>query len=359
MPPTIAVETDPAPPVPPGPAPDPTPTDPTPAVPIALPDGDPAAGALALLHVVRPDADGVLAARLERLEAELSDQVELWRLDTRLTLADFMAHAGRRSKVRAALLARAGTPPATSPAAEVLALLRSVRRWRPAEELRAERSRLIARLRAELDQVEGRIRVLCDRAAGGADLSPPPGEAHRMGLAHSHDGFLAAAAGLLKARLAIRDRLAALDPTADEGRAAAVRQAIAEAGGVEAVTVALAPSMASPAAESAARVRQESGRLADRIRGIDPETRLASELARHREALEARAKELDVDAADERDGAAAAVVAAALTGRLEPIAALESFAGGALPELAAALSAVRGDDAELSAVVAEMIEPRA
>lgn len=333
--------------------------DPTPAGPTAIPDGDPAAAALALLHAARPDASRILAGRIDRVEAELADQVEAARLDGRIALREFLEHAGRRLKLRAALLSRAGTPSADPPAVAVLALARSVRRWRPAEELRAERSRIIPRLRAELDRIEGSIRYLCSQAAAGSDLSPPPGEHHRTGLAHSHDGFLQRCEALLKSRQTIRDRLARLDGQGDAGRAAAVRLALESAGGVDAVAEALAPSMASPAADELARVRRDIEGLFRQIAGTDPETRLAAELSARKATAEARADELRAPIARQRAEAAGALVAGALTGRLESIAALEATAREARPELAAALGGLRGDDAELAAVVEELIAPRA
>jgi hypothetical protein len=61
-----------------------------PAPTIGIPDGDPAAAAMALLRTARPDADAVLRGRIAALGTQCADLVEAARLDPRGTLGDFL-----------------------------------------------------------------------------------------------------------------------------------------------------------------------------------------------------------------------------------------------------------------------------
>lgn len=343
------------PPVLPTAAPSAVPADPP--MDIRIPDGDPAAGALALLAAVRPDAPSILAARIAGIDADLADQVEVYRLNTALPFVGFIRTVGRAVRLRATLRARAGIPSPATPSAEVLALAQAVRRWRTSPELKAERSRIVARLRGELARVERDIRADCDGFARGVVLGiGGEGRHHRAtGLVHQHDEFLRRSEGSLRRRASILGRLGRLDAQGDRGRAAAAAPAIEAAGGVDAVAEALAPAMESPAAAELARVRGQVKALADQIAAIDPETRRAADLARRREVFEARIPALTATAAGERKQAAGSMVAAALTGGLDAIAALASAVGPIFPELAGALEVLRGGEEALAAVVDELV----
>jgi hypothetical protein len=310
------------------------------------------------------------------IDATLADLVEAARLDEPrggrpgMTLADFITHVGRNVKLRHALVARqafhsGAAMPARSPAADVLDLARSVRRWAGAEEFRGERARALGRIRAELDRVEAGLASLCRDARAGSDMvisrpAPvdgvyPPDDPHRTGLTHIHDEFLRRSYKLLTQREALSARLARLDATGDAGRGAAVRDAIERAGGTLDLVEVLAPSMPCHAADELARVRAAAESVTRQLTQIDPATRKAAGLIDRRGELDAQALALEGTAGRQRTSAAAVLVAGALCGGLAAVQALETAARADLPELAATLNRVRAGDAELEVVVAEMI----
>jgi hypothetical protein len=276
-----------------------------------------------------------------------------------------MAHqVGRRVRLRRSLEDRAGQSSPGTAAGELLALVRSVRRWRPGGELKAERTRLVGRLRGELEGVEARLRQLPGGLAAGGELaiSPGPdgdaGHHHRVThLVHQHDEFLRRAAAMLTERAGLLARLARLDADGDAGRSAAVRAAIESAGGEGVLAEALAPTMPSAAVDALAAVRRDVAGLTSRIDSLDPETRAHAELVARRQAAESRAEGLARDATRQRAAAAGSLVSAALAGGLAAIGALEAAVAGIHPELAEALGRLRGDDAALEAVVEELIAP--
>jgi hypothetical protein len=342
---------------PPDPVPSPPPrrVPPAPApVAIAIPDGEPAAAALALLHAVRPDAPSILAGRIEALTRQIADQIEEARLASSITLPEFIGHAARRAKLRRALQVRAGETPEPA-AATVLAAVRAVRRWRPAEEFRRERAKLVERLRGELARAEAGVHHLVAAARAGNGIAHPDQQMEAAGWNHEHDALMLRFEASLKARRDIAHRLAKLDARGDAGRSAAVQSAIQAAGDVDAVVKALAPSMTAAASAELDRVRRAMDDAAGQLDRIDPETRRAAELRQRLEQLRARIPELQWTVAHQQSAAAGAMVAAAIAGPLPAVQALESAVQPALPELAAALNAVRADGADLVNVVAELI----
>lgn len=327
-------------------------------VPMAIPDDlEPAAAALALLQACRPDAAAVLSARIEAIAAELERLIEAARLNTAEPLARFLATVGRLVKLRQTLQARAGQPAGRSPAAEVLDLVRSVRRWRPATELRSERARVIDGIRAELAEVEQGLSAECSSFASGNKLSiGGEGLHHRTtGLVHEHDEFLRRAEELLKARATLRGRMAALDGTGDGGRAAMVRSEIDRTGGVDALVDALAPTMTVQAAADLALVRRAAADLTRQLSQIDPETKNAAAMTERRQGLDSRATELEGLVKKQQAASAAGIVAAALTGKLAAVMALETACASIRPALAEACVSVRAGETDLVATIAEMI----
>jgi hypothetical protein len=336
-----------------GPVPQPGPTGP---VPIAIPtDGDPADVAKQLLEAAIPSAPAVLAARIEAIGRQIEDSIEQYRLSPKLGFAEFLPHAINRVKLRRALQARAGTPTDGSAASEVLAIVTSVRRWRPAEEFRRERARRLEAIRLELDRVEGRIRHTLDSARAGSGFAVSDPEAAGSGFNHDHDEVLRRLQKALESRKAVRDRLARLDSHGDGGRSQAVRQAIDSAGGIDALVGALAPRMHGMPAESALeKLRLDMDGIAGQLEVIDPETRLATELTARLAGLDAQIPGLQSAIKQQKGEAAGALVSAAIGGTLSGIQSLES-AVPFRPELAAALNAIRASDDDLVNVVAELI----
>jgi hypothetical protein len=335
-----------------GPVPLPGPTGPAPVV---IPDdGEPADIALKLLDQIVPDSRATLAARIAGLDGQVADLIERFRLNTREGFGSFVEHVGRIAKARRALLVRAGETPEPA-AVTALAAIKAVRRWRDGAPLKVERSRIVQRLRGELAQVEGRIRHWCDALAGGANLEPAPGEPHKIGLAHSHDGFLSRCQQMLEERQSLKARLGRLDPETDAGRSRAVQAAVAAVGGADVVVAKLAPTQTAEASAELDKVRRDMEGLSDRLETIDPETNLATALVAELASLDGRVAGLQATIKAQKSSLAAGQVGAATSGVLSAIAALESACAGALPELAGALGSLRGDDATLTATIAELI----
>jgi hypothetical protein len=327
---------------------------PVPAVPAIIPDGSPADVALALLTAVCPAAPAVLRDRIDRLTSELADHVEAARLNTKGTLSEYIGHVGRIARARRALLVRARETPEPA-AATALTAIKAVRRWRDGGPLKVERSRIVSRLRAELDQVEGRIRHWCDAAGQGANQEPPPGEPHKIGLAHSHDGFLTRCEEMLKERQSLQARLGRLDPETDAGRARSVQAAVDAAGGADVVVAKLAPSMTAGASAELDKVRRDMEGLGHRLEAIDPETILAASLVAELAVLDGRIPGLQATIKAQKSSQASGLLDAATSGALASVAALASACAGALPDLGSALGALLGDDATLTATVDELI----
>jgi hypothetical protein len=112
----------------------------------------------------------------------------------------------------------------------------------------------------------------------------------------------------------------------------------------------------APASGDAAKVRKDIAALRSQIDAVDPETRHAASLTARLAGLMGRSQDLAALEAEQRTEAARSLVAAATAGGLAAIAALESAVLPIRPELAEVLGRLRGDDPELLAVVAELIE---
>ena len=316
------------------------------------PPCEPAAVALALLLSVCPSAKAELVNRVAALDAELAAQIEQARLDTRITLPEFLKVSGRKAKLRSILAGRleqmdpsvvaAPTPTALT----VHATIRSVRRWRPGSELRIERAKLIGSVRTELDQVEQEIQTLTLTPPG--HMVVPPGGHYQTGLVHQHDEWLRRAETLLARRASIKARLDRLDSTRDDGRMPLVKAAIDKAGGPSIVAESI--RLASPAAAALGQAQRAVDTIVGQIAGVDPETERAAllnaDLVRAKERLE-RAAEASEQAKAQTAGA---IVGRALSGTLAGIAELHARLD-ASSELGRALDTIRGSDTDLVAVV--------
>jgi hypothetical protein len=328
-----------------------------PTHPVPIPEGDPSTAALALLASVRPDAPAVLRSRIQSIDGELDGHVEAARTNERMSLANYVSLVSRRVILRSTLRARAGEAVGRTVEGEVLDLVKAVRRWRTGDGLKAERARIVGQIRAELRTAEESLQALAASFARGAELTiGAGGEHHRTtGLTHQHDEFLRRAEALLSSRETLRARLARLDGLGDAGRADQARAAVEAAGGVDDLVEVLAPSMPSADSAEVPKLKRDVDGLASQLGRIDPDSRLAAELAARLATLEARREELASLAAKQRTAAAGSLVASALAGGLPAIQALESAVRTVRPELAEQLARLRGEEAELLATVAEMI----
>ena len=338
---------------------------PVPSHPLAtIPDGVPAAVALAMLASVCPSARTELAGRVAAVQADVDGLVEQARLDTSITLARFLDAVGRKLRLKATLLARLRALDPSMPAADdtptalrVCQTVRSIRRWRSGSELRAERPRMIAQvvglapggspLPGQLADVERSLQSLMWTPPGSMVIPANQGH-HRAGLVHQHDEWLRRAEALLERRQTLRTQLDRLDPTGDAGRSAMVKEAIDAAGG---------PSIVAESIRHATREAAELGKakravdaIVGGLAGIDPETERAAllnaDLVKAKERLTAAAEASELAKAR----TAGAIVERALSGTLAGIAELQSYLS-ADAELAKALDAIRASDTDLVAVV--------
>jgi hypothetical protein len=318
-------------------------------------DVDPAAAAKQLLESACPDAPSLLAARIEAIGRQVDDLVEQYRLNPKLPFGDFLGFVVNRVKLRRTLEARAGVPTAGSAASEVLGIVTSVRRWRPAEEFRRERSRRIEAIIGELDLVEGSIRHTVESARAGSGFATSDASASAAGLAHDHDEILRRLTKALESRKALRDRLARLDAHGDGGRSQAVQSAIEATGGVDALVGTLAPSMTAAASDALAKVRRDINGIGGQLESIDDESRLYAELSERLEGLRSQVPALQSAIRSQKTDAAGALVSAAIGGTLPAVQALEAAVGDVRPGLASALNTIRADADALLATVAELI----
>jgi hypothetical protein len=340
---------------------------------IELPvDPDPQAAAVALLVAIHPGAAGETRARLDGLDASLSDAVENARTDSRMALSSFLTAVGRNLRLRAVLAERLRR---IDPADETenvnigttgLDLIRQVRRWRSLEEIRRERAALLRRLRDELERSEIRIRQLAVEIGVGPHLVVPQAEVrpdgthaqtdhHRTGLVAPSDEFCRRAERLLTLRSELRSRLDRLDPTGDDGRAATAAEAVAQAGGAAAVAAAIAPTMPAEPPAGMAAAAAEAGRAETLLGRLDPESRAAAEARDRLARAEEKKQALSEGLAARRATMARELVGRALTGRLDALGELAAAVRAHLPALAEAIDQARGDDAELAVAVAELI----
>ena len=183
--------------------------------PVEIPDGEPAAVALALLFQIHPQARAETEARVARCDADLAELVGRAG-GGGIELRAFVALAGKLARLRAILRARLGRPdaPPTDVAAEVLALVRSIRPWSDGADLGREWSRRIALVRAELEGLEQDLQHAARSPTPGRGSDPNTFE-HMLGLCHTTDVWLRMVTDLVERRDSARARLAALGEDLD------------------------------------------------------------------------------------------------------------------------------------------------
>jgi hypothetical protein len=338
-----------------------TPTAPTPMI----PDGDPQSIALALLVAAAPDAPAVLAARVDAATEVLAQLQEHARLEPGLSLEEFIRQAARTLLLRSALrdrqgrldpsLKRSGSPVHV----ELAGLIRSIKRWKTGEELKASRARLAEAWRGRLGAAEAEVQQVVATIRSGATLVVPANQGHHAtGMVHPHDEALRRLEDALTKRAAARDRLARLDPHGDAGRSAAVRDLVGLASGAEALASQIAPGLDAPAKAEAEKCRRQIADVTAKIHSTDDATRLHASLVEQRDGLQGRLQAASDLVLKQQAQSAGSIVAGALAGSLAAVRELEQAVRPVRPELAEALSVVRGDDEAIVSVVAELIAPQ-
>jgi hypothetical protein len=330
-----------------------------PAPPVVIPDGEPADVALRLLAAADPKAAAGVRERLELLHEDLAlNLLERTRLGG-MELTAFVALAAAKVELRRVLEARlAGltgrpAPDRPSPAAEVHALVLSIRGWSDGAELRRHRAARAARALQELAAVEADLRAtLADVRSTRA--SDPNSAAHMRGMVHPQDVWVDLVTSLLARRCAIRARLEALgeDPPA---RAASVGAAV-DAVGVAEVAQAIAGSM--PVCDRVGAIEGQAAAITRELSQLDPDTRKAAELLARRGELDASRAAAAAATDGDRKAAAGELIGRAIAGDPATIAELERLVRGKFPALADALAATRGGDDRLVATVAELLRER-
>jgi hypothetical protein len=327
-------------------------------MPVRIPDGDPGPAALEMLASLVPSTREETKQRIEGLERELLDLQDAARTDEQQELGRFITLTSKKVKMIAALEARlkalgSRVPDRPAAAVAVYNLITSIRRWRDGQALRVERERAIDRLRSEQAQVEADLQNLA--AADGTRISLPTsvasGHHTTTGLIEHADEWLRRAEVLLTRRASIRDRVEALDAGGDKSRALTVTSALADHGGPERVAAAIAVAMPGLTADIN-RTQAVIAELQTRLGRIDPESRAGVDLANRLEDRQAALEEFQKRSLVQQQTEARAIIDAALTGGMKPLAELERLAG---PGLAAAIRSIRGSDAELVAVTDELI----
>jgi hypothetical protein len=306
--------------------------------------------ALKIYASVHADAIPELKARIDGANRAIEDLV-----DTARTRAEFpQAHFRRRAKVyidrrnllsdRLALLQASAPPQRPAVAAEILGLIRSVRRWRDDEDLRRERQAWIGRLNRELAEVELRIRQVADSHAA----------THVIGFDHPSDLWLTKMVQSLTRRGEILEQLRAVG----DDRAARARSvtAIVNSVGEMAIVDGLSPKMLSPD-YSASRIEASIRDVDSQLAGLDEETRRFRDLTADRQRLQDQLGEARGRVEAHRRELASKLVSGASEGSLEHITELGRHVGDH-PELSRALNAARGADSHLIAVVSELLEDR-
>lgn len=326
---------------------------------VEIPDGPPDVAALAWLRQLDASAALSIQVRLNALSRQLGDLVEKARLggfDGAGGLSSFILAAGRGCRVRRELESRLGAiggppgPGRPAAAVEVLAMVRSVRRWADGAEIRAEWVRRAATVQRELASIGSDLAVEAARV-NGAYRSDPNTMAHQEGFADHQDVWLQRAADLIARYQSARARAASLgDDLA--ARAAAVKAAV-KATGPDRIAEAIAPAM--QVEDRAPGLRASADAARKRLASIDPETNLHAELSGEAARLEEAAAKAAAEASAERLARAAAIVQRATTGELGPVSALARLAAGRLPDLAAALATALAGDVQLTATIDEVL----
>jgi hypothetical protein len=326
---------------------------------VAIPEGPPGPGALTMLAAL----DGMTAAktadRVARIGREIDDLVDQARTDEQQELTRFVTLTSRKVKLRAALEARmkalgGKVPERPAASVSVYDLIISIRRWRDGQQLRVERERLIDRLRSEQAEVEASLQnhgMVADGKSTSLPTSVASGHHVTTGLIEHADEWLRRAEVLLARRLDLRRRLEGLDQGGDASRALTVAAALEDAGGIEAATRTIAATQPGLTADIG-RTRGAIAELQARLGRIDPESRAGLDLTQRIQDRQEALEEFQKRSLVQQQTEARAIIDAALTGGLKPLAELERLAG---PALSAAIRSIRGSDTELVAVTSELI----
>jgi hypothetical protein len=318
---------------------------------LALP---PAEAAQRLLRQARAHDAADARSRLAEIGTQLEDLVERARTSN-LSALHFTQQAGgllqERTRLDDVLRLLGQTPPdRADPAAEVLALLQSVRRYRSGgipREFRAIRVK-------SLDKLPDELAALEDHDFGlRATLAAVPHALWGKPVAEWLDKM----AGFISHRQDLRRRLAALDPASDTARREMVASVIDKAGGLDEVAAGLAEKQPVPPGEREAQaVAVAIGGMDRRIAELDNESRAHADLVRERQSHQERHDALLELAKGQRQQMAREKLQAATTGRLDALDALaEMLRDADRAELASSVEAIRGDNAVMTAIVRELI----
>jgi len=324
-------------------------------------EADPFVAAVAGLSLLDPAAAGHTRARVAAIEAEIADALENARLHASTELPGYLQRQATFVRRRTVLenrvqLLEGASSLSSRPTieAEVYGLVTSVQRWRAGQELRLARSTILGALRANLREAQSQVRGLVDAyPSGGAFVVGA--EQLKAGLITRQDEWLRRMGQALTIRRHFSAHLASLDREGDSGRGVRVKDVIDQAGGPAAVVSLLAPLMASQTAVELRGVRAEAGRVEEKIRSTDPQTRLAAKLQEQLTALLSRQDALILAIAEDQNVAAGMLIQRAAGGTLEGILELETSLASCRPETAAALAQIRGNEAQLTAIVGELI----
>jgi len=351
---------------------------PPPPPPVSLPDGDPAAGALAILAAVRPDAADALRQRIATIEAELAQHLGRARLDdvgpNAVTLRSFAQRVANRIRLRNVLEARLATldstaaPDRPAVAVEVADLTRRVKRWKAGDELRQQRTEIATKATRELGEVEAQLQVVAQRTQEGRPLGVDRGiqcphclkrlpgavDHATTGQSEPQDEALRQLSSLLTRRRELQRTLASIGE--DIGARSEAARIAVNAVSREAVLNVLVPAQSVPEG-SVLALRHALSDLDARIQRTDDETETYAALVERRAKLEGDL-ERAIEAVDrERQTRAARLLDSALGGDLPSIASLETIVRPALPTLARDLANTRGSDLHLIGVVSQLIGP--
>jgi hypothetical protein len=253
------------------------------------------------------------------------------------------------------------SPPRPSLADQLLALVRSVGRFKSDEELRQLRTSQVTRLRVKLagsppleagisqdliNAVRNHHRMVQHHVRKGIDDLANLGAVRT-----SRDGATTRLRALHADHLDTSRRLKALGG-GREATAAAMTSAVNAAGGADAVAAAIAAGML-PGLDLAASLRTALRAVEGALAAADPEGSRAEDLAAERTRLEQSVADAERQTAERKQAAAMTLVNTALQGDLKSVADLE----GRTPHegLKSACRTARGDDVALVAVCQEMI----
>jgi hypothetical protein len=292
------------------------------------------------------------------LATELSDRIEDARVGTGSS-ADptaFVRDAAKILRERNRLdvcLARLGEEHPQRPelAAEVLDLVKGIRRFADLRGLMDERPALLSRLRSALRRLE-------------EGDEQQPGLRYRLAVmerdqpwnaACRPDETLRTLADLLAKRRDLVRRIAAVDPQGDAARAELVAKALDKAGRDKLVE-ALTPSRSAPTQAEVPGAERAVATLDAQIAGTDPDSRLYGQLLARRQAAQDKLQATRQQAADEQAELARMIVQGPHGGSFEAIAELaETLRAAGLVAEAESIDRIRHDPATVAAVVAELV----